>query len=53
MSTWKPKIFQSIKKVMDLSLLFYSHLSVPVPGECQEVLSGNTSSKEAPSGENF
>ena len=28
MSTWKAKIFQSIKKVMDLSLFFYSYLSV-------------------------
>ena len=54
MSTWKPKIFQSIKKVMDMSLFFlFTSLCSCLPGELQEVLNGNTDSKEAPSGENF
>ena len=53
-SIWKPKSFQSIRKVMDLSLFFlFTSLCSCLPRELREVLKGKRSSKEAPSGENF
>lgn len=46
------KVSKGLGRVMDITLLFI-HLLFLSTWELQEVLKGNTSSKEAPSGENF